>query len=50
MLCYMCIITAGLEYLRSACKVSLGGGLKDCLRFVKLQKGHSSGIRGICHP
>ena len=25
MLCYMYIITAGLEYLRSACKVSVGG-------------------------
>lgn len=39
MLCYMYIITAGLEYLRSACKVSVGG-LKDYLRFVKLHKGH----------
>ena len=26
MLCYMHVITAGLEYLRSACKVSLWGG------------------------
>ena len=53
----MCIITAGLEYLRSACKVSVVGGggaerlyLTNVKRFVKLRKGHLSRIRGICHP
>ena len=55
----MCIITAGLEYLRSACKVSVGGGggggaerlyLTNVKRFVKLRKGHLSRIQGICHP